>query len=453
MSSKSRIHTYLVKNKISELFEEMMAKLVHDLPSNPVAYLSDMLKKKHQASQKILETKPILGQGSPVRSKSATLNLWSESDTPSPDKHKLSSTLPNKKDFEGSNKTGRQYNKPWLSHSKKSPTKDSKALSQSMPASTKPLWDRNAKSSQDLTQNETTVDGDADLRLIYAKPKIFGQISDNSSGLESEISSKHSDNKPDKTLKSQKPSKNVTQSKDQRRKALKAMVEKENMKNRTQTAEDAPESEDDETIEICEDFDDLHNEGVKSPPKGGVHTTRNLSHRKEEIELVLNMSKFFDSLGGAVSPMPEISAKQDISPEIEDDFESASQVTGPRHPVWETPESDADSTVSRHSSLLARRLNANMFDISNSTEARTKSQISKDNMATQKTTKERAGSAAYRAAEARKNKAAATKPKAVEDKTSTKIGGGSRAQSVVSNKGSISHRSNRSSIERPKTAQ
>ncbi|CAK8696680.1 unnamed protein product [Clavelina lepadiformis] len=381
MSSKTRIQSYLKRNKVSELFEEMMSKLVQDLPANPVEYLFNLLQEKYSENKKISSHQktavPItrsLAQTSP------NANRWSDAGSKI-EIERLSRTADlSLVDTDGQNDSNRQYAKPWLNNSKKSsylretkhgsPTKLESSMRKTA-TSPKPCNDKMA--DEDLS--------DVDLRLIYASPKVCGK----------EINVMHDDSElPPVDFKGNLQDKSTNEyfrgpsseaaAKLKRQKELRQMVleaeRKPKLANKVKV-DDETDDDDDDAIELSEDWSDLQDEGVKNPPKTGIHVSKLRTQKKEEIELILNMSKFFDSLGGAVSVTDlDGKPKSQVITDLDDDFESASQVTGPRHPVWDAPESEVDSAVSPTKKNISRRMKASMFDlkseVSNSGSQKTK---------------------------------------------------------------------------------
>lgn len=126
----------------------------------------------------------------------------------------------------------------------------------------------------------------------------------------------------------------------------------------------------DEAIELLEDADDLLREGVKNVPKSGYKLSRVAAlvrsamkwqntalkegGNEPYIKLNINLNPFdgprrvdsMQSFGGYESD------QENESPavgglESDEEFESVSQVIGPRHPVWQVPESDGESVGPR----------------------------------------------------------------------------------------------------------
>jgi len=124
--------------------------------------------------------------------------------------------------------------------------------------------------------------------------------------------------------------------------------------------EDTDEN-DEETRELCEDYEELIAEGVKKPPKSGLHINNRAAERKEQIQLTLNISKFFDNIGGTLSDsqLERNIQSQDLD---DDDFESVSQVNASKQPVWNVPDSDVESTAAN--TYIKRK--TNVFDTNSS---------------------------------------------------------------------------------------
>ncbi|XP_025088900.1 uncharacterized protein LOC112560999 isoform X3 [Pomacea canaliculata] len=115
------------------------------------------------------------------------------------------------------------------------------------------------------------------------------------------------------------------------------------------------EDENQSAIELLENAEDLEREGVKNIPKSGYKLSKILRARLNEPLVKLNIKfdphtavEYSKALNKIMMKGYE-SDQENTSPGGQNDsedeeFESVSQVTGPRQPVWQVPESDGDSS-------------------------------------------------------------------------------------------------------------
>nr|XP_039253440.1 uncharacterized protein C8orf34-like [Styela clava] len=379
-SSKTRIQNYLRQNKISELFEEMMGKLIKDLPASPIHYLANLLQNKEKKIKHIVRDDSTTTKENKVEISSNAM-LWATAPA------QMKPTSPRDKTSQQSTSPEvRKYDKPWQTHSKKSPAKSKSGskLNQTTPVTKstkneKPEWNQKTKISSGDKIDDVIDGGDdqIDLGLVYAKPKVVGEhqvkVKTDEEDIESELSLsgkyKTEENKKSDNVSTSKKSAKMSakEAKRKRLEELKKMVDESQSKSSKPKSISPVTINSDETddgaLEILEDADELIREGVKNPPKTGVVVGRSGRKSKDEIEFVLNMSKFFDELGGmeGLNQTNKGSDVQNKFDEDDDDFESASQVTGPRKPVWEAPESDVESVLSQIKSARRSDINVESF--------------------------------------------------------------------------------------------
>ncbi|XP_063407371.1 uncharacterized protein C8orf34 homolog isoform X1 [Mytilus trossulus] len=154
------------------------------------------------------------------------------------------------------------------------------------------------------------------------------------------------------------------------------------------------QEEEDDAIELLEDADDLRREGVTNIPKSGYKLSKILRQRHEDANVKLNINLNYADIRPQYSftddrynrqpnngspydsdpderPNTGMSGYQPSPGDSEDDeFESVSQVTGPRRPVWNVMDSDGETynpkmsrtlpepTRSRKSNSQSRKLAA-----------------------------------------------------------------------------------------------
>jgi len=373
MPTKANMKFYMKTYKVSELFEEMMGKLVTELPDNPVEYLLKFLQKKYSASSKAKATEKM----SP-RPSSAVASIRSPSPK-SPEDAKLK-VFQNEASEE--DKEGRQYEKPWLVNSKKSPLKQ-RPLSAS--GSFKRSWDSRSMTSskasgvsnaEEVTGAETkSVKQGTDLRNIYTTPKIVGkplvsQLNDEDEELKcADLEPQENTDKSESNTATKKLS--AAEAKKLRQQKMKALLEASNKQDVTTTNNtdnrknnDDDSDVEDDAMELCENINDLLDEGVENATSKGVYKPKETVSKRNDFALVLNMSRFFDSVGGSLQKVADDkNSQQGNGGEVDDDdFESASQVTGPRKVVWEVPPSESSISPQTGRKKNNRLGNSTIFD-------------------------------------------------------------------------------------------
>ncbi|XP_056593644.1 uncharacterized protein C8orf34 homolog isoform X1 [Triplophysa dalaica] len=377
---QSRIQSYLEKNQIGPLFEEMMTKLITETPDHPIPFLIGHLQTKQESPGRI------------QRTLSGSAALWADSSS----------------EYKGTRRDSRGYDKPWQIHPKKPkksksdlavsnispPSPESKSLPRSI---LRPTWDWRTKSeSQDFDELNHILleskklgkalenlsrsiavsdDFDLDPRAYNSvlRPRVVGEWvgreEDDSDPLAAEMlqlpvpraktegwTSK--DNSPVGSLKMEAKTKGLKQQQQNHKKLLAAMLSQDSFDSMPDSApsvtEDEMEDEDD-AMELLEDLDDLRMEGVTGlVPSGSKFSQGRSSYSSEpQAKVTLNIcSRCARLQGDSLTPgrpeeesAPHV-AEQDV-PEIPcplpavtetltavEDLQTASQVTGQRHPVW-----------------------------------------------------------------------------------------------------------------------
>ncbi|XP_043923095.1 uncharacterized protein C8orf34 homolog [Protopterus annectens] len=396
---QTRIQTYLEKNRIGPLFEELMTKLITETPEQPIPFLIDHLQSK---------------QGSPSKLQgglSGSAALWAETGT----------TTENK----GTRRDSRSYEKPWQTNAKK-PKKSKSDLavsnisppspeSKSLPRSIEhPQWDwRSKPESRDFDElnhilqeskklgkalenlsNSIAAVGelDQDLKTYSSlmRPRVIGEWigreENDADPLAAEMlqppvpriknehwDSEDSNTSPSGSLKVEPKSKGLKQQQQHHKKLLAAMLSQDSFDSVNSAAQSVSEDDiedEDDAMELLEDLDDLRMEGVSMMPSANkMLQGRGLYAAEPQAKVTLNICSRCARLQGdsmieiqedalqllqspeqavpdTASPVPEVETLM----EEEEEFESASQVTGPRQPVWEL-----DGMTARNESLLNQK--------------------------------------------------------------------------------------------------
>jgi len=410
-----------------------MGKLIQDLPANPIVYLIKFLENKNS------------GDTTEVYKGSVLL------------KHQLSKTQPFSNQAHITLNKNRKYDKPWLNNTRQQKSKEDLSKTAEEVLSHKNSFENEfQKNEKAEVSNEEKVIESVPIEKNFSGPKIFGKKNFNSQYDENELKCRDDIQSQSKVTSSVKKLSAKMSKKHKQQLQKKKILELE--KSIVIDHKDSGiSSNEDDVVEICEDFDELKNEGVLNPPKGGIHIKRRSETRTEQIKLDLNISKFFDKLGGALeSDRPNSNLNfNNKSYDYLDDIESASQVTGPRRLVWEPVSSDdvSEKHLNSDRKIERRKLRSSqMFDdhtssksvkektevlttLSSEKKMQTKSSDIEDDKSTSLSKLTPARASAKMAMKRCKSKNTTFFPKIKEEK---------KAKSLVSQKSSSSH-----SIHRP----
>uniref|UniRef100_A0A8C2FYY4 Chromosome 8 open reading frame 34 n=1 Tax=Cyprinus carpio TaxID=7962 RepID=A0A8C2FYY4_CYPCA len=376
---QSRIQSYLEKNKIGPLFEEMMTKLITETPDHPIPFLIGHLQTKQESPGRI------------QRTLSGSAALWAESSS----------------EYKGTRRDSRGYEKPWQIHPKKPkksksdlamsnispPSPESKSLPRSI---LRPTWDwRTKPESRDFDElnhilqeskklgkalenlsRSIAVSDDFELDpLAYnsiLRPRVVGEWvgreEEDSDPLAAEMLQPpvpraktegwvSKDNSPVGSLKMETKGKGLKQQQQNHKKLLAAMLSQDSFDSMPDSApsvtEDEMEDEDD-AMELLEDLDDLRMEGVTGLMLSGSKFSQGRSSyfSEPQAKVTLNICSRCarlqgDSLTARSEEEPTPHVPEQAVPEIPcplpavtetltaaEDLQTASQVTGQRHPVW-----------------------------------------------------------------------------------------------------------------------
>ncbi|XP_048385718.2 uncharacterized protein C8orf34 homolog isoform X2 [Stegostoma tigrinum] len=378
-SQQSRIQTYLEKNKIGSLFEEMMTKLITETPDHPIPFLISHLQNKQGSCSQL------------QRTLSGSAALWAETEN------------------KGSRRDCRSYDKPWLTNAKKPkksksdlavsnispPTPESKSLPRSIEQVT---WEwrtkpesqnfdelnhilqeskKLGKALETLSRSIATDEFDQDLRAYSSslvRPKVVGEWvgreETDADPLAAEmlqppvprIQDANEDSPIPVSPRLEQKSKGLRQQQQQHKKLLAAMLSQEPfdfVHSTVPSVADEDIEDEDDAMELLEDLDDLRMEGITDHVPSGSRFSqgRSLYSAEPQAKVILNIcsrcarfqgnSLNEESDNGSQVSHPHEQAVPEsraVSPLLgvervmqdEEEFESASQVSGPRRPFWET---------------------------------------------------------------------------------------------------------------------
>nr|XP_020455643.1 uncharacterized protein C8orf34 homolog [Monopterus albus] len=363
---QSRIQSYLEKNKIGPLFEELMTKLITETPDHPIPFLIDHLQTKQDSHGKL------------HRALSGSAALWAQSSPESKNTRR-----------EYSN-----YEKPWQIHPKK-PKKSKSDLavssisppspeSKSLPRSIEyPSWDwRESRDFDELSHilqeskklgkaleslsRSIAISDELDQSLggfnSVLRPRVVGEWigreEEDADPLAAEMLHPpvpraktevcwSGVNSPAGSLKMETKSKGLKEQQQHHKKLLAAMLSQDSFDSVHSPALSITEEEmedEDDAMELLEDLDDLRMEGVTGlAPSGSKFSQGRSSYQLEpQAKVTLNIcSRCARLQGDSLSDSrfeedhrPHIS--EQAVPDISSPLECESQVSGSRHAVWET---------------------------------------------------------------------------------------------------------------------
>ncbi|CAI5673303.1 uncharacterized protein C8orf34 homolog isoform X1 [Oreochromis niloticus] len=376
---QSRIQSYLEKNKIGPLFEELMTKLITETPDHPIPFLIDHLQTKQDSPGKL------------HRAFSGSAALWAQS---SPENKNTRREYTN-------------YEKPWQIHPKK-PKKSKSDLavssisppspeSKSLPRSIEyPPWDwRESRDFDELNHilqeskklgkaleslsRSIAISDELDQNLVgynaVLRPRVVGEWvgrdEDDADPLAAEMlhppvpRSKtevcwSGDSSPAGSLKMEAKSKGLKEQQQHHKKLLAAMLSQDSFDSvhspTPSVVEEEIEDEDD-AMELLEDLDDLRMEGVTGLVLSGSKFSQGRSSYQPEpqAKVTLNICSRCARLQGDTlsDSRSEEEHRPHISEQAVPDISSAplpgldtvagrlqecdtlSQMSGSRQAVWE----------------------------------------------------------------------------------------------------------------------
>ncbi|XP_067665360.1 uncharacterized protein C8orf34 homolog isoform X1 [Haliotis asinina] len=398
-----RMQNYMEKHKIGPLFEDLMNKVLRDMPEDPLVYVLRAVYKKAG-----LEIPQDIRHGGLRRSPSGMARGRSKS----PDKMPVSSSA-------DAALGTRDYDKPWKSQAKRLKPKKSSddaelSRSQSSRLHSAPLsdstvgellrvtpvklarrqrpdWNSDVKmkttSFDELWEDTSPLKRDDPVRSetvgimkkswarvglddeddnIYSSNKYTGprhahfKSDEDLLAAENIVSSRKDNVYQEKTVGKSKSSRSHKLNAAQHRQELEKLL-LESEKRPTDLGYTEEPGEDDEALEMLEDADDLRREGVTNIPASGYRLSKIMRQRQSEPTVKLNINLFprpepapsvqgdpYEEYGVYDSDMeyrPRAGSPSGV--ESDDEFESVSQVTGPRRPVWNVPDSDGESYIPR----------------------------------------------------------------------------------------------------------
>ncbi|XP_072323716.1 uncharacterized protein C8orf34 homolog isoform X2 [Scyliorhinus torazame] len=375
-SQQSRIQTYLEQNKIGPLFEEMMTKLITETPDQPIPFLISHLQNK-QGSRSQLQ-----------RTLSGSAALWAQTENKG-----------SRRDCRGYDKPWlTNAKKPKKSKSDLAvsnispPSPESKSLPRSIEHTT---WDwrtkpesqnfdelnhilqeskKLGKALENLSRSIATDEFDQDLQVYNSslvRPRVVGEwVGREETDVDPlaeemlqppvpRIKDENEDSHSPGSTKLEQKSKGLRQQQQQHKKLLAAMLSQDSFDSVHSATPSVPEEDiedEDDAMELLEDLDDLRMEGITDHVPSGSRFSqgRSVYCAEPQAKVTLNICSRFQGNrlmeesddGSQISHSPEqaVPEPQTVSPLLgvekvmqdEEEFESASQVSGPRQSFWES---------------------------------------------------------------------------------------------------------------------
>ncbi|KAH1177730.1 uncharacterized protein C8orf34 homolog isoform X1 [Mauremys mutica] len=405
---QTRIQAYLEKNRIGPLFEELMTKLISETPDQPIPFLIDHLQSK-QGNQSQLQ-----------RTLSGSAALWAESET-SENKGTRRDCRSYDKPWQVNAKKPKKSKSDLAVSNISPPSPESKSLPRSI-EHPKWDWRRKPESqdfdelnhilqeskklgkalenlSRSIAISDELEKDATGFNTPLLRPRVIGEWvgreENDADPLAAEMlqppvprskneqwDSEDSSSSPGGSLKMEPKTKGLKQQQQQHKKLLAAMLSQDSFDSVQSTAPSVTEEDidnEDDAMELLEDLDDLRMEGVTSVMTSGskFNQTRSAHPAEPQAKVTLNICARCARLQGdnlaetaedvsLVSQMTEQAASDsNVSvPEVEtlmedaDEFESASQITGPHQPVWDLDVMGARNGESPSQKLLKDSLAA-----------------------------------------------------------------------------------------------
>ncbi|XP_056378096.1 uncharacterized protein C8orf34 homolog isoform X2 [Hyla sarda] len=401
---QNRIQIYLDTNKIGPLFEELMTKLITETPDQPIPFLINHLQSK-------------LGNVGPLpRTLSGSAALWAESESeykgirrdfrsydkpwqvnakkpkksksdlavcnispPSPESKSLPRSIEHPKWDWRTKPESRDFDE--LNHILQESKKLGKALenlSRSIAVTDELEQDTRAFNSSLLRpcvigEWVGREDNDIDpLASEMIQPPVPRNKNEQREGDEGSSS-------PAGSLKMEPKNKGLKQQQQQHKKLLAAMLSQDSFDSVHSAPASVTEEDidnEDDAMELLEDLDDLRMEGVTSlMPSGSKFSQGRSTYSTEpQAKVTLNIcsrlqgetlaqgeevvpKEYSSSVKAATNASESLPGAETLM-EDDEEFESASQVTGPRQPVWDLDVLSARSGGSPNQKLLKEALTA-----------------------------------------------------------------------------------------------
>ncbi|XP_053873042.1 uncharacterized protein C8orf34 homolog isoform X1 [Malaclemys terrapin pileata] len=382
---QTRIQAYLEKNRIGPLFEELMTKLITETPDQPIPFLIDHLQSK-QGNRSQLQ-----------RTLSGSAALWAESET-SENKGTRRDCRSYDKPWQVNAKKPKKSKSDLAVSNISPPSPESKSLPRSI-EHPKWDWRRKPESqefdelnhilqeskklgkalenlSRSIAISDEREKDATGFNTPLLRPRVIGEWvgreENDADPLAAEMlqppvprskneqwDSEDSSSSPGGSLKMEPKTKGLKQQQQQHKKLLAAMLSQDSFDSVQSTAPSVTEEDidnEDDAMELLEDLDDLRMEGVTSVMTSGskFNQTRSTHPAEPQAKVTLNICARCARLQGdnlaetaedvsLVSQTTEQAASDSNAsvPGVEtlmedaDEFESASQITGPHQPVWD----------------------------------------------------------------------------------------------------------------------
>ncbi|XP_033727058.1 uncharacterized protein C8orf34-like isoform X2 [Pecten maximus] len=387
MGTPQKMQHYMERHRLSSLFEDLMNKVLHDQPDKPLIYIIKVLYKK--AGMDIPTDLKLAG----VR-RSSPERIIQRSKSPEMTR-KAATQAWASKSVDVSN---RAYERPWQAHSKKLKAKEVEHEEPIKPGRKQkpPGWNSDNKvgfsafddlfeetpgKSGSSKQKKKTDPSPTDLGKAWATTGLDDDNvqyhssnyrgprthrNDGDDPLAGEIMNEKGPSTTEGTVKIASNSRVRGRRIDAKshRKELEQMIT-ESKDDSGYGEETEMDGEQDDAIELLEDGEELRKEGARHVSKTGYKLSRIMKERQQEANVKLNIKfsntdtlyednkeRYYDS--DDERPPTGMSGYRD-SPgdsDVDDEFESVSQVTGPRRPVWNVVDSDGESFIPKASKTL-----------------------------------------------------------------------------------------------------
>ncbi|KAJ8322131.1 hypothetical protein KUTeg_000602 [Tegillarca granosa] len=347
MTTPQKMQHYMERHRLGPLFEDLMNKVLHDQPDDPLVYVIKLLYKKAVRRSK-----------SPELARKSTTQAWASGSA------------------EGLVGKEKGYEKPWLAYSKKvrpkSPEKDvsKSAVRKSKTTSWNPdtktastfddIWQ---ESQQEDTKHVLKTEAGANVRNAWASIGLGGYRGprtrkDDDDPLAGELmpSKGRSSSKEETTVNTSSGHVRGPRYDTRRHQQKLEQLLQDSDKHSTDSGYiDDQDQEEDEAIELLEDAEELKKEGARHIKPSGYKLSRILKQRQQDANVKLNINLYTGPMPGdglegdnRYSSLPEGS----LYDSDQEDRPATGMSGYQRRPLWNIDDSDGESYKPKPSRTL-----------------------------------------------------------------------------------------------------
>ncbi|XP_071958815.1 uncharacterized protein C8orf34 homolog isoform X2 [Antedon mediterranea] len=365
-ASQHKVQSFLEKHRIGGLFEDLMSRLIKDLPAEPIPYLVKVLNRIDQRKQEnpLNKMRPsstlpagrksLGGNADPLSRSADAKSMWASTDKKSEKPEWDNKVTKSTGDFDDLFQESQKVK--------------NKSVAFSKGASGHAQW---------------AIDDDDDLKYTsstQARRKIYDYDDDPLSGeltadkLEKKYGRKTVEDKRMVSKTKVTSTKRGYGHKEELAALAKQQVTSSGYLDGGEDAITGDDGDYDSAIDMLEDIDALRSEGVVNAKATGHKLSKRDQFESPEATVKISIcsrcarlagAENSSEYGGPANPYRSFGAASDYADSqaggfqrvsqllSDDEFESVSQVEGPRYPVWESDDSSLTSRSQRHQHITS----------------------------------------------------------------------------------------------------